>query len=315
MGRSPCCEKEHTNKGAWTKEEDERLINYIKVHGEGCWRSLPKAAGLLRCGKSCRLRWINYLRPDLKRGNFTEEEDELIINFHSLLGNKWSLIAARLPGRTDNEIKNYWNTHIKRKLYSRGIDPQTHRPLNSAPVPAPSPGNNNNNNNKRNNNTSTNTKTDCSNKFEMNVQSNRPVMQLVPEFILSTGRSIGTDKNHNYHSPSSAEDSSNNTSGSGVTTEEAHQELNLELSIGLPQQPRIINQKPAAGGSYQFFGANTNNNPSTGAAQTGAACLCYNLGFQNSKLACSCSSNPMPMSTIITADNNLHRFYRPPLDS
>ncbi|KAL9463897.1 hypothetical protein AB3S75_001655 [Citrus x aurantiifolia] len=313
MGRSPCCEKEHTNKGAWTKEEDERLINYIKVHGEGCWRSLPKAAGLLRCGKSCRLRWINYLRPDLKRGNFTEEEDELIINFHSLLGNKWSLIAARLPGRTDNEIKNYWNTHIKRKLYSRGIDPQTHRPLNSAPVPAPSPSPGNNN--KRNNNTSTNTKTDCSNKFEMNVQSNRPVMQLVPEFIMSTGRSIGTDKNHNYHSPSSAEDSSNNTSGSGVTTEEAHQELNLELSIGLPQQPRIINQKPAAGGSYQFFGANTNNNPSTGAAQTGAACLCYNLGFQNSKLACSCSSNPMPMSTIITADNNLHRFYRPPLDS
>ncbi|XP_047967141.1 myb-related protein 308-like [Salvia hispanica] len=130
MGRSPCCEKEHTNKGAWTKEEDERLIKHIKQHGEGCWRSLPKAAGLLRCGKSCRLRWINYLRPDLKRGNFTEEEDELIINLHSLLGNKWSLIAARLPGRTDNEIKNYWNTHVKRKLISRGIDPQTHRCLN-----------------------------------------------------------------------------------------------------------------------------------------------------------------------------------------
>ncbi|KAJ0969521.1 hypothetical protein J5N97_022398 [Dioscorea zingiberensis] len=132
MGRSPCCEKAHTNKGAWTKEEDERLISYIKVHGEGCWRSLPKAAGLLRCGKSCRLRWINYLRPDLKRGNFTEEEDELIIKLHSLLGNKWSLIAGRLPGRTDNEIKNYWNTHIKRKLLSRGLDPQTHRPLNRA---------------------------------------------------------------------------------------------------------------------------------------------------------------------------------------
>ncbi|KAG6737867.1 hypothetical protein POTOM_059398 [Populus tomentosa] len=87
MGRSPCCEKAHTNKGAWTKEEDERLIDYIRVHGEGCWRSLPKAAGLLRCGKSCRLRWINYLRPDLKRGNFTEEEDEIIIKLHSLLGN------------------------------------------------------------------------------------------------------------------------------------------------------------------------------------------------------------------------------------
>ncbi|VAI29392.1 unnamed protein product [Triticum turgidum subsp. durum] len=131
MGRSPCCEKAHTNKGAWTKEEDQRLIAHIKAHGEGCWRSLPKAAGLLRCGKSCRLRWINYLRPDLKRGNFTDEEDELIIKLHEFLGNKWSLIAGRLPGRTDNEIKNYWNTHVKRKLLARGVDPQTHRPLNA----------------------------------------------------------------------------------------------------------------------------------------------------------------------------------------
>ncbi|CAG7881520.1 unnamed protein product [Brassica rapa] len=129
MGRSPCCEKAHTNKGAWTKEEDQRLIDYIRIHGEGSWRSLPKSAGLLRCGKSCRLRWINYLRPDLKRGNFSDEEDKVIIKLHSLLGNKWSLIAGRLPGRTDNEIKNYWNTHIKRKLLSHGIDPQTHRPI------------------------------------------------------------------------------------------------------------------------------------------------------------------------------------------
>ncbi|CAN8271334.1 unnamed protein product [Cochlearia groenlandica] len=135
MGRSPCCEKEHMNKGAWTKEEDERLVSYIKSHGEGCWRSLPVSAGLLRCGKSCRLRWINYLRPDLKRGNFTREEDELIIKLHSLLGNKWSLIAARLPGRTDNEIKNYWNTHIKRKLLSKGIDPATHRSINEQKIP------------------------------------------------------------------------------------------------------------------------------------------------------------------------------------
>ncbi|KAG8087724.1 hypothetical protein GUJ93_ZPchr0010g10359 [Zizania palustris] len=145
MGRSPCCEKEHTNKGAWTKEEDERLVAYIRAHGEGCWRSLPKAAGLLRCGKSCRLRWINYLRPDLKRGNFTADEDDLIIKLHSLLGNKWSLIAARLPGRTDNEIKNYWNTHIRRKLLGSGIDPVTHRPVNAAatisfqPQPQPQP--------------------------------------------------------------------------------------------------------------------------------------------------------------------------------
>ncbi|KAG8048210.1 hypothetical protein GUJ93_ZPchr0008g11819 [Zizania palustris] len=136
MGRSPCCEKEHTNKGAWTKQEDERLVAYIRAHGEGCWRSLPKAAGLLRCGKSCRLRWINYLRPDLKRGNFTADDDDLIIKLHSLLGNKWSLIAARMPGRTDNEIKNYWNTHIRRKLLGRGIDPVTHRPV---PVNAAAP--------------------------------------------------------------------------------------------------------------------------------------------------------------------------------
>ncbi|CAN8327650.1 unnamed protein product [Cochlearia groenlandica] len=130
MGRSPCCEKDHTNKGAWTKEEDDKLVSYIKSHGEGSWRSLPNSAGLLRCGKSCRLRWINYLRPDLKRGNFTLDEDDLIIKLHSLLGNKWSLIATRLPGRTDNEIKNYWNTHVKRKLLRRGIDPLTHRAVN-----------------------------------------------------------------------------------------------------------------------------------------------------------------------------------------
>ncbi|XP_047332688.1 myb-related protein 308-like [Impatiens glandulifera] len=129
MGRSPCCEKAFTNKGAWTKEEDDKLIAYIRVHGEGCWPSLPKAAGLLRCGKSCRLRWVNYLRPDLKLGSFTDEEDELIIQLHSLLGNKWSLISSRLPGRTDNEIKNYWNTHIKRNLLNRGIDPVTHCPV------------------------------------------------------------------------------------------------------------------------------------------------------------------------------------------
>ncbi|CAM8945330.1 unnamed protein product [Rhodiola kirilowii] len=116
MGRAPCCSKVGLHRGPWTTKEDSLLTNYIKSHGEGHWRSLPKQAGLLRCGKSCRLRWMNYLRPDIKRGNITDQEDDLIIRLHSLLGNRWSLIAGRLPGRTDNEIKNYWNTRLSKKI-------------------------------------------------------------------------------------------------------------------------------------------------------------------------------------------------------
>ncbi|KAL9257384.1 Transcription factor MYB12-like protein [Drosera capensis] len=116
MGRTPCCEKVGLKKGRWTAEEDEILVTYIQANGEGSWRSLPKNAGLLRCGKSCRLRWINYLRADLKRGNISPEEEQTIIRLHSTLGNRWSLIAGQLPGRTDNEIKNYWNSHLSRKI-------------------------------------------------------------------------------------------------------------------------------------------------------------------------------------------------------
>ncbi|CAN4077506.1 unnamed protein product [Withania somnifera] len=121
MGRALCCAKEGLRKGPWSFQEDMLLTNYINQHGEGQWRSLPKYAGLLRCGKSCRLRWVNYLRPGIKRGNFSEDEDDLIVRLHSLLGNRWSLIAGRLPGRTDNEIKNYWNTHLIKKLKNVGI--------------------------------------------------------------------------------------------------------------------------------------------------------------------------------------------------
>ncbi|XP_057962498.1 transcription repressor MYB6-like [Malania oleifera] len=137
--RKPCCDKQDTNKGAWSKQEDQKLIHYIQTHGEGCWRTLPQAAGLLRCGKSCRLRWINYLRPDLKRGNFAEDEEDLIIKLHALLGNRWSLIAGRLPGRTDNEVKNYWNSHLRKKLLSMGIDPNNHRLSRNLPRPSNSP--------------------------------------------------------------------------------------------------------------------------------------------------------------------------------
>ncbi|XP_021726319.1 transcription factor MYB102-like [Chenopodium quinoa] len=128
MGRAPCCDKNGLKKGPWTPEEDQKLIDYIQKHGYGNWRTLPKNAGLQRCGKSCRLRWTNYLRPDIKRGRFSFEEEETIIQLHSILGNKWSAIAARLPGRTDNEIKNYWNTHIRKRLLRMGIDPVTHSP-------------------------------------------------------------------------------------------------------------------------------------------------------------------------------------------
>ncbi|KAH7676515.1 myb proto-oncogene protein plant protein [Dioscorea alata] len=118
MGRTPCCEKVGLKKGRWTQEEDEKLLKYIQDHGEGSWRSLPKNAGLLRCGKSCRLRWINYLRADVKRGNITKEEEEIIIRLHASFGNRWSLIAGYLPGRTDNEIKNYWHSHLSRSISS-----------------------------------------------------------------------------------------------------------------------------------------------------------------------------------------------------
>ncbi|KAL9377145.1 hypothetical protein Peur_031265 [Populus x canadensis] len=110
--------KPKAKKGLWKPEEDLILKTYVETHGEGNWSTVSKKSGLMRGGKSCRLRWKNYLRPNIKRGGMSQEEEDMIIRMHKLLGNRWSLIAGRLPGRTDNEVKNYWNTHLNKRLPS-----------------------------------------------------------------------------------------------------------------------------------------------------------------------------------------------------
>ncbi|KAK6942420.1 SANT/Myb domain [Dillenia turbinata] len=130
MGRAPCCDKANVKKGPWSPEEDAKLKAYIEQHGSGgnwialpqkivltlCWNNICR---LKRCGKSCRLRWLNYLRPNIKHGGFSEEEDNIICSLYISIGSRWSIIAAQLPGRTDNDIKNYWNTRLKKKLLGR----------------------------------------------------------------------------------------------------------------------------------------------------------------------------------------------------
>ncbi|KAH9603512.1 hypothetical protein KSS87_004728 [Heliosperma pusillum] len=148
MGRAPCCDKENVKRGPWSPEEDAKLKAYIDNYGTGNnWIALPQkigkliimcslsilflytfakscklclnCLGLKRCGKSCRLRWLNYLRPNIKHGGFTDEEDNIILSLYISIGSRWSIIAAQLPGRTDNDIKNYWNTRLKKKLLGR----------------------------------------------------------------------------------------------------------------------------------------------------------------------------------------------------
>ncbi|XWS30300.1 hypothetical protein CRYUN_Cryun24cG0105500 [Craigia yunnanensis] len=128
-GRPPCCDKSNVKRGLWTAEEDARILAYVSNHGIGNWTLVPKKAGLDRCGKSCRPRWTDYLRPDLKHENFTPQEEDAIINLHKLIGPRWSFFARHLPGRTDNDVKNYWNTKLRKKLSKMGIAPITHKPI------------------------------------------------------------------------------------------------------------------------------------------------------------------------------------------
>lgn len=86
-------------KGPWTAAEDEILTEYVRRHGEGNWNAVRRNTGLLRCGKSCRLRWMNHLRPDLKKGSFTPQEELVIARLHAQLGNKWALMASQVRTR------------------------------------------------------------------------------------------------------------------------------------------------------------------------------------------------------------------------
>ncbi|KAK3030638.1 LOW QUALITY PROTEIN: hypothetical protein RJ639_035842, partial [Escallonia herrerae] len=117
MGRAPCCSKVCIEVHDLCKKTGCSLTSFrhtVKADGDHC---LPE--------QSCRLRWKNYLRPGIKRGNFSPDEEDLIIRPHSLLGNRWSLIAGRLTGRTDNEIKNHWNTCLSKRL------PNSHETTNA----------------------------------------------------------------------------------------------------------------------------------------------------------------------------------------
>ncbi|XP_042445789.1 transcription factor RAX2-like [Zingiber officinale] len=137
MGRAPCCDKANVKRGPWSPDEDVVLRSYMEkqVTG-GNWIALPQKAGLNRCGKSCRLRWLNYLRPDIKHGGFTEEEDNIICSLYRKLGSRWSIIAGHLHGRTDNDVKNYWNTKLKKKLIMSSNNEAVKNPPSATPPPA-----------------------------------------------------------------------------------------------------------------------------------------------------------------------------------
>ncbi|XP_039140364.1 transcription factor MYB3-like [Dioscorea cayenensis subsp. rotundata] len=130
MGHT-CCSKQKVRRGSWSPDEDQKLFNYMSTHHDTSWPTVAKEAGLERCGKSCRNRWLNHLRPGLKKGLFTAQEQMTIIYLHRVLGNRWSQIARHLPGRNDNQVKNFWNSCIKKKYLAHGLDPQTHKPIST----------------------------------------------------------------------------------------------------------------------------------------------------------------------------------------
>ncbi|KAG8385060.1 hypothetical protein BUALT_Bualt03G0002200 [Buddleja alternifolia] len=181
-----CCSKQKVKRGLWSPEEDDKLIRHITAHGHGCWR-------LQRCGKSCRLRWINYLRPDLKRGSFSEEEERTIIDVHRILGNRWAQIAKHLPGRTDNEVKNFWNSCLKKKLITQGLDPNTHNLLSSSTTHQPSRLTSSLSLSKNNNNNNNNDDDTCNPTFTVDTSSTSAVFLALQKTLLNNVQYFSTN--------------------------------------------------------------------------------------------------------------------------
>ncbi|XP_061348063.1 transcription factor MYB61-like [Gastrolobium bilobum] len=287
MGRHSCCFKQKLRKGLWSPEEDEKLLNYITKHGHGCWSSVPKLAGLQRCGKSCRLRWINYLRPDLKRGAFSQQEENLIVELHAVLGNRWSQIAAQLPGRTDNEIKNLWNSCLKKKLRQSGIDPNTHKPLSEVENDKDKP-----------------LTADKSNQNKASVGSNE-VSLVEPAKLNSTSMPV-----ERYPLEVSTSSKINNTSSSNLTNTNPTQELFLERFGTCHESSITTSCKPSdMVGSYFSF-QQLNYVPNMGLSANPNTSLCF--------LPTSTSSQVItifPTQTHVKPTMSLHSNNNPSISS